>query len=195
VKGQRVDEAGRSLRSRRWAAAVGAYVLLGGGLLAWTLVRTPTPVLVTVAALWSLATLGLVLRKRLALVVLLLFELLALVAWIVEPEGDWRVFPLQVVLVFLLLSPAMDEWVRPLPPARAGPAGSESGLVGLAFVLGLTVWGVVEAVTGDLRAIPLFALAALLAYAVRQVRSHQAASAAASTATGSGYSSGGSGLP
>lgn len=81
-------------------------------------------------AVWITAAVALVLRRRLGLGVLLLFELVhlfgelaAFLGWDEEP-GDWLMLCAQVVLVLLLLSPAMDRYASRHPNRSAGEGTS-----------------------------------------------------------------------
>lgn len=111
-------------------------------------------------AVWAVAALGLLLRKPLALGVLVFIEFLALFGWVDDP-GEWGRFVVQVALVLLLISPAMERYVERTVPAQPPPRNTSFFF--LLAVVALSLSGAAAAPLGSLRAIPLFSLAVLTA--------------------------------
>jgi hypothetical protein len=104
-------------------------------------------------AVWLLGAIGLVLRRRVGLGVVLLIEVLSLVGWIGRP-GDWDLFAVQLALVLLLLSPPLDEWA----PSRPSDLPRESTRWPVALIcLGVLAWAAVAATTAAANAIPILA--------------------------------------
>jgi hypothetical protein len=141
---------------------VAAYLLLGAATWAWGWTSEPNDwrsAFFAWLVVWTIAAIALVLRQRLALVVLLAIELLALFGWVEEP-GDWLLFCAQVALVLLLLSSPMDRYV-PMPPPPSSERASRLAVIvsGILLVGAFLVWAAVEAINGDAAAIPLLTIA------------------------------------
>jgi hypothetical protein len=62
------------------------------------------------AAVWAAATLGLIVRRRSAWLLLVLFEFVGLFAWL-EQGRDWALFAGSVLLLSILLSPPMERFL------------------------------------------------------------------------------------
>lgn len=138
-----------------------AYLLLGAATWAWSLTTQPHdlhPATLAFAGLWAVAAIGLALRKRLGLAVLLLIELWALFGWVEDP-GDWLRFGVQVALVGLLVAPPIDRYAPVPPTSNAGNGRTSIALTGSVITGALVIWAAVEAIDRDPAAVPLVTLA------------------------------------
>jgi hypothetical protein len=144
------------------ALVVAAYVVLAGSYFAYRLGASSDvgPVYAAVVAGWAGLALALLLRRRWAAILLLIFEYLALLGWL-SGSGDWGLFTLQIVLVALIADPLVDEYVR---RDRGQGPNREYSIGTIVFMGALLLWALVLAVQGDPDALKPVVMAGFLGF-------------------------------